>query len=569
MGSHSPVPMVAVQEARHIVRYANPAFCRLAGKSGEKIVGHPFVEVAPDNGRSLALLDRVYRTAEPETLTDREGESAGSAFWSYSIWPVKMTDERTTGIVVEMTDTPEFHRQAVEMNQALMLGNLRQHELTEEGEKLNARLREEIRERKQTEEALRETERKLRELSHSLEERVEARTRELVEQRTRLRRLATELVSAEQRERKDLAALLHDDLQQLLVAATMELDRAKSRTQQEGNESAIERAANWVGEATRAARTLTSQLRPPALYEEGFVAALHWLGSQTWERHRVRVTIDGEKPTRPISDEFNALLFDCVRELLLNIVKHAGVKEATVSVREEGDRLRVSVRDKGEGFDVEATGRAQSSSGFGLFSIHERLMALGGNTSIETAPGKGTVVRLEVPLAIAALDRPDGRPAVASPAVSDEERHPADPRPVRIVVVDDHAMVRQGLSTMIDEDERMSVVGEAADGVEAIEAMETHSPDVILIDVNMPRMNGIEATREICRRSPGTVVIGLSVQDDETTANLMQKPGAKAFLSKGGSADRMIATIVELRANQAGSPGPREKFREPDSQEIV
>jgi two-component system, NarL family, response regulator DegU len=113
-------------------------------------------------------------------------------------------------------------------------------------------------------------------------------------------------------------------------------------------------------------------------------------------------------------------------------------------------------------------------------------------------------------------------------------------------VVDDHTMVRQGLATLINDDERTTVVGEASDGLEAIEATERYQPDVILIDVNMPRMNGIEATREICRRWPNQIVIGLSVQADDTTADLMLKAGAKAFLSKGGNADHLIETIVGL-----------------------
>jgi CheY-like chemotaxis protein len=292
-------------------------------------------------------------------------------------------------------------------------------------------------------------------------------------------------------------------------------------------------------------------LRPPALYEEGFVAALQWLSSQTWERYQVRVVISGEKPATPISDEFNALLFDCVRELLLNSIKHGEISEVTVSVREENDQLLVSVRDEGQGFDVAATGQQQAASGFGLFSIRERLQALGGDISIESAKGRGTCIQLQVPLSIAALTPPDDRrPNALKPAKV--SRNPEEPRleernqGVRVLVVDDHTMVRQGLATLINDDERTTVVGEASDGLEAIEATERYQPDVILIDVNMPRMNGIEATREICRRWPNQIVIGLSVQADDTTADLMLKAGAKAFLSKGGNADHLIETIVGL-----------------------
>lgn len=131
------------------------------------------------------------------------------------------------------------------------------------------------------------------------------------------------LTTTEQRERKRLAALLHDDLQQLLVAAGMDLNLLKKRMQETSDIQAVERAGRWIAKATSAARDLTTQLRPPALYEGGFVAALHWLASQTWERHRVWITIQGEEPANPIGDETNALLFDCLREVVFNLVKHA------------------------------------------------------------------------------------------------------------------------------------------------------------------------------------------------------------------------------------------------------
>jgi len=114
------------------------------------------------------------------------------------------------------------------------------------------------------------------------------------------------------------------------------------------------------------------------------------------------------------------------------------------------------------------------------------------------------------------------------------------------MVVDDHAMVRQGLATLLSEDERLEVIGEATDGLAAIEAVEHQQPEAMLLDLNMPRMNGIEATREIHRRRPEIIIIGLSVQDDDATAKAIRDAGAAAFLPKAGDADRMIATIVEL-----------------------
>ena len=402
-------------------------------------------------------------------------------------------------------------------------------------------------ERHQSQAALRERERQLLELSQTLEKRVEQRTAELQEQTARLQRLAAELASAEQRERKRLAALLHDDLQQLLVAANMQLGLAGTSSSSSAAARAISQATKWIEEARNAARDLTRQLRPPALYEDGLIAALHWLASEMRKLHRLEVKIDGKEPARSLSDDTKALLFECIRELLFNSAKYAGVSRAKVTLREANGRLQLVVADAGLGFDVTTIGTWRESGGFGLFSIRERLIALGGEMIIISAPGQGTRIELHAP-----VDQAENRglPArqlelicSAEGILTAEHGSSYDSR-IHVLVVDDHPMVREGIANILESDSRLTVSGQAADGIEAISAVERHLPDVVLMDVNMPRMNGIEATREIHRRWPETRIIGLSVQDDTTTAKSMCDAGAAAFISKSGASDAMIAAIL-------------------------
>jgi PAS domain S-box-containing protein len=401
-------------------------------------------------------------------------------------------------------------------------------------------------ERHLSEASLREREQQLMELSQSLERRVALRTAELQEQTARLQILAAELASAEQRERKRLAALLHDDLQQLLVAASMQLDLASDGSE-EFRRKAVSRAAKWIEEARNAARDLTRQLRPPALYEDGLVAALHWLASEMKERHHLEVDIDGIEPDRAMTDDIKALLFECIRELLFNAAKYAGTQHASVSVREDEGCLEIVVADKGVGFDVESVGTSRQSGGFGLFSIRERLIALGGEMIMISALGEGTRIDLHVPLPDEVLlehvHRHQGlvAPTASSLAVASGSAHDAR---IQVLVVDDHPMIREGIANILGSDSRIVVSGQASDGVEALNAVERHQPDVVLMDVNMPRMNGIEATREIRQRWPNIRIIGLSVQDDPTTAKSMRDAGAAAFISKSGSSVAMIAAIL-------------------------
>jgi len=107
-----------------------------------------------------------------------------------------------------------------------------------------------------------------------------------------------------------------------------------------------------------------------------------------------------------------------------------------------------------------------------------------------------------------------------------------------------HSSRHQGVVTLIADDERIRVVGESADGVEAIEAIERLRPDVVLMDVNMPRMNGVEATRCIHERWPEVRVVGLSVQDDHATRQSMIAAGAASFVSKSATAEMMVQAIL-------------------------
>lgn len=409
--------------------------------------------------------------------------------------------------------------------------------------------------RKKAEAALRESQQNLLQLSQSLEKRVEERTRALEEQSRRLRSLAAELASAEHRERKRLAALLHDDLQQLLAATSMRLGSVGHRLHEQWERDQLAQAMEWVNTAVTAARELTHELRPPALYEAGLVPALHWLASRMQKRHGLQVeVIDGAGLPR-LGDDYNALLFDCVREMLFNVVKHAGVSEATVSVFGDAEWLRVVVEDHGRGFSPEATVGERPEGGFGLFSIRERMVGLGGAMVIEPVRPHGIRIELEIPMEVA---RAEPLPNEARPSgsrlaeVEQEKEQPAGKNGrLRVLVVDDHAIVRQGIASVLGTDERIEVVGQAGDGLEALELIEQVRPDLVVMDLNMPRMNGIEATQEIRRRWPNIVVVGLSVQDDEGTERAVLAAGAQAFLPKSGDSGRMISVITGFRREHA------------------
>ncbi|MFA9478477.1 chemotaxis protein CheB [Phycisphaerales bacterium AB-hyl4] len=378
-----------------------------------------------------------------------------------------------------------------------------------------------------------------------LERLVNERTVQLRLQTTRLQHLVRELATAEQRERKRMASILHDDLQQLLVGMKMQLGLTRSQNQDEAVAQTLEQVLHHLDEAIETTRSLVRQVVPQALYEKGLTPALQWLSEQMSHRHSLKVQISADDAEPALSNETRTLLFESIREMLFNVVKHAGVDEAAVTVRPDHDRLHVTVSDEGVGFDVNAKTLQAGRSDFGVFALGDRIEALGGDWSVDSAPGEGTRVHVEVPVAATTEDP-------AAQAVQSPGRPPTDGAEpaegvIRVLVVDDHVLVRNGIVTILHQTSRVTVVGEANDGVEAIAAVEQLQPDVVLMDVNMPHMNGFEATREIHRRWPNILVIGLSMQSEGgEAARAMADAGAATCLSKSDDAERMIDTILRL-----------------------
>jgi signal transduction histidine kinase len=228
--------------------------------------------------------------------------------------------------------------------------------------------------------------------------------RNLVEERflryqKKLRSLASALSLAEEQERRRIATEVHEHIGQNLAFAKIKLGTARELAASPSLRGAVDEVIEVVDEAIKATRSLVSQVSSPVLYQLGFVAAIEWLTQEMQKQHGITVDFEDDGEPKPLSNDVSVLLFQAVRELLANVVRHAQARTTKVFIARSGDEIRVDVTDDGVGFDpAEMERGTDKGDRFGLFSIRERLEPLGGQMKVASKLGQGTQVALVGPL---------------------------------------------------------------------------------------------------------------------------------------------------------------------------
>ena len=491
----------------------NPAFCAMLGYTEDELRHVHFSELvhAEDRGANVAKSLRLLAEAFPHyEIENRYVHKNGDSVWVRKfISLVRDHERRAKYVLVLVTD---------------------------------------ITEQRKAEQALRVAQERLQRWNQELEQAVTVKTAALSQSEERLRALTTELNLAEQRERKRLATELHDHLQQMLVLGKLEIGRGKRfAVGVPACETVLKRVNDILSDALTYSRTLVAELSPPVLRDHGLASGLKWLAEYMQKNDQTVSVIVPDNQGPHLPGDQAMLLFQSVRELLINSLKHAGTDEATVTMEQHDGNLSITVSDKGNGFDLAAAAAGPpsgESSKFGLFSIRERMRALGGSFEIQSAPGQGTTATLKLPTARSVEDRdaslvsPISQTNDASRDTVHNDRHI-----IRVLLVDDHAMVRQGLRSVLDAYDDIQVVGEGQDGAEAVRLVGELRPRVVVMDINMPKMNGIEATARIKTQWPETIVIGISVNTGDANGEAMKQAGAARLITKEAAVDELYAVI--------------------------
>jgi DNA-binding NarL/FixJ family response regulator/signal transduction histidine kinase len=337
-------------------------------------------------------------------------------------------------------------------------------------------------------------------------------------------------------ERNRLAREVHDTLAQGLTAIALQLETAE-RLLPPGAEAkrivadAREQARHSLDEARRAVWGLTARPLDGASLSEALQGEV-----ERFQR-RTGVTaglVDEAAEAVPLTDEQATALLRVAQEALHNVEKHAAPTRVRVELQYSGESglLTLLVADDGKGFERRTL--PGPDGGFGLRGMRERMRLVGGDLEVESAPGWGTRVRARLQLdPVAATHQPE------------PDLH-ADP--IRVVLVDDHPLAREGLRRLLEGRDDVVLVGQAVDGLEGVERALALRPDVVLMDLQMPRLSGVGAVQALREQWPEARVLILTTfaQDEHLFEAL--RAGARGYLLKDASADDLAAAIKTVHA---------------------
>jgi len=359
---------------------------------------------------------------------------------------------------------------------------------------------------------------------------------------TSLRQLSARLLQLQDEERRRIARDLHDITGQKIAVLSMSLDRLARLTEQRKPEAkdSIKESRDIVSQIGEEIRTLSYILHPPLLDECGLASAVHWYaeGFQKRSAIKLEVEVDSDLPRLPADAE--TTLFRVVQESLTNVHRYSGSSSAKIRISKTSGEVLLEVIDYGHGIKS-GTARSKLDGpaplGVGIPGMRERLHQLGGELSVDFGTS-GTRVAATLPIRKSV----DVESEESQTSLSLTIRSAEDARR-RILIADDHELMRRGLRGLLESHDEWAVCGEAVEGNEAVRKSTELRPDLVIMDVNLPGLSGIEAAQQIRLEREAAKILFFTVHDSDEIIREIMGVGALGYVAKSRASQDLIEAV--------------------------
>jgi two-component system NarL family sensor kinase len=366
-----------------------------------------------------------------------------------------------------------------------------------------------------------------------------------------LRQLSGRLLQLQDEERRRIARDLHDTTGQKIAALSMSLDRVARLLDSKKPErlEALEEGRDIVRMIGEEIRTLSYLLHPPLLDESGLGSAVRWYAEGFQKRSGIRLNVNISPDLGRLSTDVEMALFRVVQESLTNVHRYSGSPDAEINVLDTPDAIKLEVIDHGKGIQTGAVRtkvEGIASLGVGIPGMRERLRQFGGQLEVDFGR-EGTRVTASVPLKKAKVAPPieESEEVVAASSngnSSGDVVSSSDTRR-RILIADDHEVMRRGVRGLLESHDEWAVCGEAFEGREVVTKSRELRPDLIIMDINMPGLTGIDAAQQIRKENPSAKILFFSVHESAQTVREVVNAGAQGYVAKSRAGHDLVDAV--------------------------
>jgi len=370
-----------------------------------------------------------------------------------------------------------------------------------------------------------------------------------------LRQLSARLLQLQDEERRRIARDLHDTTGQKLAIQSILLARLDktSKGLDEESRKLLAECKMLNGQLVEEVRTVSYLLHPPLLDELGLASAVEWYAEGFARRTGIATDVKISPKFMRLPPDIEVTFFRIVQESLTNVHRYSGGSKAYVRLKATDDQIVVEVGDDGKGIEpgkLNAKNGTVAPLGVGIQGMTERMRQLSGKLEIKSKPKSGTLVVASLPIArLRHSDSQDSAEANGNsqPAAQTQGENPQSSVPrKRILIADDHEMLRRGVCTALQKQTEWELCGEAVNGREAVERATRLQPDLVIMDVEMPVLNGLAAAREILRNCPQTKILIFTVHESDQMVKDIYAAGVHACLSKDKGGRDLLRVVKEL-----------------------